>query len=194
MTRDEVLRALRAPPPPVLEPPPSDWEDGPADRRAAVLVPLVDRDDGFTVIFGQRSRTLKRHAGEVSFPGGRIEPGEDEVAAALREAEEEVGLDPARVEIVARLDSYRAGSGYAIAPHVGLVAPPLVLVPDGVEIEEVFEVPLRFLLDPANHRRESMHWRGVDRWYSVFEYGPRTIWGATATVLVNLLRILRGER
>ena len=194
MTRDEVLRALRAMPPPVLKPPPSDWKNGPADRRAAVLVPLVDRADGLTVVFGQRSKALKRHAGEVSFPGGRIEPGEDEVDAALREAEEEVGLDPARVEIVARLDTHRAGSGYAIAPHVGLVAPPLALIPDGTEIEDVFEVPLRFLLDPANHRRESMCWHGADRWYSVFEYGSHTIWGATATVLMNLLQVLRRER
>ncbi|MBC6440902.1 MAG: CoA pyrophosphatase [Rhodospirillales bacterium] len=181
-------------PAPRLEAPRSDWEDGPAERRAAVLVPLVMHDDGLTVLFGQRSKALKRHAGEVAFPGGRIESGEGEVQAALREAEEEVGLVPAQVEVVARLDTHRAGSGYVIAPHVGFVAPPLALVPDGTEIEDVFEVPLGFLLDPANHRRESIYWRGADRWYSVFEYGPRYIWGATATVLVNLLEVLRGER
>lgn len=194
MTRDEVLRALRASPPPLLEPPSPDREDGPAVRRAAVLVPLVDRAGGFTVVFGRRSRALKRHAGEVCFPGGRIEAGEDEADAALREAEEEVGLDPARVEIVARLDSCRAGSGYAIAPHVGLVRPPVILAPDGAEIEEAFEAPLRFLLDPANRRRETMRWRGAESRASVFEVGPRVIWGATAAMLENLLRILRGER
>ncbi|MBN34517.1 MAG: coenzyme A pyrophosphatase [Rhodospirillaceae bacterium] len=180
--------------PPVIEPPLSDWEEGEAHRRAAVLVPLVDHDDGLTVIFGQRSKALRRHAGEVAFPGGRIEEGEDEIGAALREAEEEVGLRPEQVRIVARLDTHRAGSGFAMAPHVGLVGPPVDLVPDGVEIEEAFEVPLSFLLDPDNHRRESLFWRGADRWYSVFEYGPRYIWGATATVLVNLLQVLRGER
>jgi 8-oxo-dGTP pyrophosphatase MutT (NUDIX family) len=194
MTRDEVLAVLRAMAPPSLDPPKSDWEDGPAERRAAVLVPLVDHPEGLTVIFGQRSKSLRRHAGEVSFPGGRIEPGEDEITAALREAQEEVSLDPSQVQIVGRLDTHRAGSGYAMAPHIGLVTPPLALMPDGVEIEEVFEVPLTFLLEPGNHRRESLYWRGAERWYSVFEYGPHYIWGATATVLVNLLEILRKER
>lgn len=194
MTRDEVLAILRTMPAPRLDPPLSDWEDGPAERKAAVLVPLVDRMEGLTVIFGQRSKSLRRHAGEVSFPGGRIEQGEDEVSAALREAQEEVALDPRQVEIICRLDTHRAGSGFAMAPHVGLVTPPIDLVPDGTEIEEVFEVPLLFLLEPGNHRRESLHWRGAERWYSVFEYGPHYIWGATATVLVNLLEILRKER
>ncbi len=194
MTRDEVLDVLRVMAPPRLETPSSDWEDSPASRRAAVLVPLVDRTDGFTVIFGQRSKALRRHAGEVSFPGGRIEPGEDEIAAALREAQEEVALDPGRVEIVGRLDTHRASSGYAMAPHVGLVMPPIDLVPDGIEIEEVFEVPMTFLLEPRNHRRESLYWRGAERWYSVFEYGPHYIWGVTAAILVNLLEILRKER
>ena len=194
MTRDMVLGALARSGPPVLEAPPSDWEDGPPERRAAVLVPLVDRVAGLTVVFGRRSAALRRHAGEVAFPGGRIEEGEDEVAAALREAHEEVGLDPARVQVLCRLDTHRAGSGYAMAPHVGLVRPPLDLVPDGTEIEEVFEVPLAYLLDPANHERRCMVWRGACRWYSVFAYGQRTIWGATATVLVNLVEVLRGER
>jgi 8-oxo-dGTP pyrophosphatase MutT (NUDIX family) len=193
MTRDEVVGVLAAMRAPVLDPPPSDWEDGPPLRRAAVLVPLVDRPGGLTVLFCQRSHNLARHAGEVSFPGGRIEEGESEVEAALREAEEEIALDPSRVAIHARLDTHRAGSGYAIAPLVGLVTPPIVLKPDGIEVDEAFEVPLDFLLEPSSHRRESMFWRGADRWYSVFEYGPRYIWGATATVLVNLLRVLRGE-
>ncbi|MBT5434071.1 MAG: CoA pyrophosphatase [Alphaproteobacteria bacterium] len=193
MTRDEVLNALRTMAPPVMAAPPSDWEDDPPERRAAVLIPLVDYDEGLTVVFGQRSKALRTHAGEVSFPGGRIEAGEGEVEAALREAEEEVGLDPARVRILARLNTHRAGSGFTMAPHVGLVTPPIDLVPDGTEIEDVFEVPLSFLLDPVNHRRESMYWRGADRWYSVFEYGPRYIWGATATVMVNLLQVLRRE-
>ena len=194
MTTPDVIAILRAMAPPVLEAPPSDWEEGPPVNRAAVLVPLVDHPEGMTVLFCQRSRHLRRHAGEVSFPGGRIEEGESEIEAALREAAEEIGLDPATVAIHGRLDTHRAGSGYAMAPVVGIVTPPLRLRPDGVEVDEAFEVPLGFLLDPANHKRETMFWRGADRWYHVWEFGPRYIWGATAMVLLNLLQVLRGER
>lgn len=194
MTGEDVLGLLRTMPDPVMEPPPSDWEEGPPHRRAAVLVPLVLHPEGLTVIFCQRSKDLRRHAGEVSFPGGRIEPGEDEAAAALRETEEETGLDPARFTILGRLDTHRAGSGFSIAPVVGVIEPPVAFTPDGYEIAEVFEVPLGFLLEPANHRSETMFWRGADRRYSVWEFGDRYIWGATATVLLNLLQVLRGER
>ncbi len=195
MTPVEVLTALRRMPQAKIEPPQPTWTEGPVRRAAAVLIPLVDRrEDSMTVIFGQRSSTLVHHAGEVSFPGGRIEAGEDEATAALREAREEIGLDSARVKVLCRLDTQRAGSGYSIAPLVGLVTPPAALHPDGVEIVEAFEVPLGFLLDPGNHRRASMVWRGERRWYSLFEYGSRTIWGATATIVVNLVEVLRGER
>ena len=194
MTAEDVLGLLSAMPVPVMEAPPSDWEEGPALRRAAVLVPLVLHPEGLTVVFCQRSRHLRRHAGEVSFPGGRIEEGEDEVAAALRETQEEIGLDPAAFTILGRLDTHRAGSGYSIAPVVAVMAPPVVFRPDRSEIDEAFEVPLGFLLDPANHRRETMFWRGADRWYHVWEFGDRYIWGATATVLLNLLQVLREER
>ena len=194
MNGDDVLGRLRLMPDPVMEAPPSDWEDGPALRRAAVLVPLVLHPEGLTVVFCQRSKLLRRHAGEVSFPGGRIEEGEDEVTAALREAREEIGLDPASVTILGRLDTHRAGSGYSIAPVVGVLAPPVVFHPDRVEIDEAFEVPLGFLLEPGNHRQETMFWRGADRAYNVWEFGDRYIWGATATVLLNLLRVLRAER
>ncbi len=194
MTTAEVLEALGRMPPPLLEAPHSDWAEGPPRRAAAVLVPLVDRPGGITVIFGQRSRRVVRHAGEVSFPGGRIEEGEDEPGAALREAREEIALEPERVTMVARLDTQRAGSGYSIAPFVGLVTPPLALKPDGHEIESVFEVPLSFLLDPANRGRQSMVWQGRERFYHVFAYGPRTIWGATATIVVNLVEVLKRQR
>lgn len=194
LSGEEALGRLKTLPPPVIEPPASDWEEGPALNRAAVLVPLVTHPEALTVLFCQRARHLRRHAGEVSFPGGRIEQGEDETGAALREAREEIGLDPAAVTILGRLDTHRAGSGYSIAPIVGLVRPPLVLQPDMSEIDEAFEVPLGFLLDPAHHRREAMFWRGADRWYHVWEFGDRYIWGATATVLLNLLQVLRGER
>ena len=194
MTPSEVLGALERMPAPHLEPPHHDWADGPVRRAAAVLIPLVDRKDGMTVIFGQRSKSLTRHAGEVSFPGGRIEDGEEETTAALREAREEMGLDPSRVRVIRRLDTQRAGSGYSIAPLVGLITPPMDLSPDCIEIEDIFEVPLAFLLDPANHGRASIFWRGAVRCYSVFEYDSRTIWGATATIVVNLVEVLRGER
>ena len=190
MTRDETLTALAAMAPPLLVP--AAREGIAAGRRAAVLVALVDRACGLNLLFARRSMALKRHAGEVSFPGGRIEAGESEQEAALREAREEVGLDPAQVRLLGRLDSHLAGSGYVMAPHVGLATPPLALAPDGAEIEEVFEVPLTFLLDNANHRRESMRWRGRCHSYSVIDYGRHRIWGATAAVVVNLLRVLRG--
>jgi 8-oxo-dGTP pyrophosphatase MutT (NUDIX family) len=193
MTRDAVIDALKTAPAPVLDVPPSDWEPEPASKQAAVLVPLVDYREGMSIVFGQKADNLRTHAGQISFPGGRIEPGDDdEVAAALREAQEEVGIDPDRVEIVGRLNTHRAGSGYAIAPVVGIVEPPVTLRPDGVEVIDAFEVPLDFLIDPRNHRRESMFWRGADRWYSVFEYQDRYIWGATAAILVNLVAVLRG--
>lgn len=194
MGSDEVLAILGSLPPPVLEAPDNDWDLDPPTRRAAVLVPIVVHPEGFTVLFCQRSKNLRRHAGEVAFPGGRIEDGEEEVDAALREAEEEVGLDPATVTVLGRLDTHRAGSGFQIAPIVGLVRPPLALRPDGIEVDDAFEVPLGFLVDPAHHRRESIFWRGRDRWYSVWEFGDRYIWGATATVLLNLVEVLRGER
>jgi len=194
MTGDDVLGRLRFMPDPVMEAPPSDWEEGPPLRRAAVLVPLVLHPEGLTIVFCQRSKMLKRHAGEVSFPGGRIEEGEDEVTAALRETQEEIGLDPAAITILGRLDTHRAGSGYSIAPVVGVMTPPVIFTPDRIEIDEAFEVPLGFLLAPGNHRRETMFWRGADRSYDVWEFGDRYIWGATATVLLNLLQVLREER
>ncbi len=158
---------------------------------AAVLVPLVEHDEGMTVLLIQRADTLNRHAGQISFPGGRYEETDRTVvAAALRETEEEVGLSADRIEVVGRLDDYVTGTGFVVAPVVGLIRPPYTAVPDPMEVADVFEVPLRFFLDPANHHRESRMFRGVERRFYAMPYKDRYIWGATAAMLVNLYEVL----
>lgn len=161
---------------------------------AAVLVPVVMRDTGPTLLLTQRTAHLKDHAGQVSFPGGRCEP-EDPTpeATALREAEEEVGLDPAQVEILGRLPEYRTGTGFVITPVVGLVTPPLNLKLDDFEVAEVFEPPLDFLLDAANHQRQSIEVRGQRHEYWAMPWQGYFIWGATAGMLVSLRRLLFAE-
>jgi len=158
---------------------------------AAVLVPIVDHPPGLTVIFTRRTSQLKAHSGQVSFPGGRAEP-EDPTPefTALREAQEEIGLAIERVEVLARLPDYHTRTGFRVTPVVGVVTPPLALTPDPREVEEVFEVPLAFLLDPANHRRETRELQGRTVGYYVMRYGTHTIWGATAGMLMNLYRHL----
>ena len=158
--------------------------------EAAVLVPVTDRAEP-GVILTERTRTLRRHAGQIAFPGGRIDPGEDAVAAALREAEEEVAMPPAAVAVVGALGPYRTGTGYRIAPVVGVVPPDLPLVPAEAEVASVFEVPLAFLLDPANQREASAVLDGIERRFFEIVWGERRIWGATAALLVNLSRRLR---
>jgi 8-oxo-dGTP pyrophosphatase MutT (NUDIX family) len=162
-----------------------------AATAAAVLVPIVDHPSGLTVIFTQRTSHLKAHSGQVSFPGGRAEP-EDPTPefTALREAQEEIGLPMERVEVLARLPEYHTRTGFRVTPVVGLLEPPVELAPDPREVEEVFEVPLAFLLDPANHRRETRVLQGRSVAYYVMRYEKRTIWGATAGMLVNLYRHL----
>lgn len=162
-------------------------------RPAAVLVPLVERKDGMTVLLTRRTDHLYRHAGQISFPGGIIEEhDEDAVAAALRETEEEVGLPPAHVEVVGQIDEYQTGTGFSITPVVGLVRPGFTVAPDEFEVAEVFEVPLDFLMDPANHKRHRMTWKGRERVYYAMPYRNYYIWGATAGMLVNLSEKIRG--
>jgi 8-oxo-dGTP pyrophosphatase MutT (NUDIX family) len=165
--------------------------ESPTVTPAAVLVPIVDHPSGLTVIFTQRTSHLKAHSGQVSFPGGRAEPGDPTPEfTALREAQEEIGLALERVEVLARLPEYNTRTGFRVTPIVGLLTPPVALAPDPREVEEVFEVPLAFLLDPRNHQRETRELQGRTVAYYVMRYGSHTIWGATAGMLVNLYRHL----
>jgi 8-oxo-dGTP pyrophosphatase MutT (NUDIX family) len=158
---------------------------------AAVLIPVVARPEGLTVLFTQRTTHLKSHSGQVSFPGGRAEPGDASAEfTALREAEEEIGLPAERVEILARLPDYHTRTGFRVTPVIGLVEAPLELAPDPREVEEIFEVPLAFLLDERNQQRRTREFRGESVGFYVFEYQNRTIWGATAGMLVNLYKML----
>ena len=165
----------------------------PADGAtlAAVLVPLVTHADGLTVILTQRTDHLNDHAGQISFPGGRIEPGDDHPAAtALRETEEEIGLAIDRIEVVGRLGLHDIASGFAVVPVIGLVAPPIAYTLDAFEVAEAFEVPLAFLLDPANRQIGQIEYRGRMRDYFFFDYNGRIIWGATARMIVDLAETL----
>lgn len=158
---------------------------------AAVLVPLIERPEGLTVLLTQRTAHLHDHAGQISFPGGRIEPDDpDPEAAALREAAEEVGIEAARVELIGRLDFYVTGTGFEVVPIVGLLEPQEAYRPDPFEVAEVFEVPLSFVVDPANHRRDKHLRNGVERHFYVLPFEQRFIWGATAGMLVNLAEVL----
>jgi len=157
-----------------------------APRPAAVLVPVVVRET-LTVLLTQRTAHLSTHAGQISFPGGRVD-AEDEtpVHAALREAEEEIGLDRRFVEPLGFLDSYRTGTGYRIMPVVALVAAEHTLALNSDEVDAAFEVPLAFLMNPANHQRHEREWRGRQRAFYAMPFGERYIWGATAGMIVNM--------
>ncbi len=155
-------------------------------RAAAVLVPVIARTR-LTVLFTLRTQHLKAHAGQVSFPGGKVEAADaSPLDTALREAQEEIGLDRRLVEPLGFLDTYRTGTGYAIAPLVALVDPAYTITPDPNEVADVFEVPLAFLMEPANARLETRFWRGADRRYYALTYDARDIWGATAGMLKNM--------
>jgi len=157
-----------------------------------VLVPIVNRPAGLQILLTERSLDLPDHPGQISFPGGRVEPQDpDDAAAALREAQEEIGLDPARVEILGELTTYETVTGYRVAPVVGWVEPPFELRLDAKEVASAFEVPLAFLLDPANHLRHFRMLGELRRDYWAMPYGERYIWGATAAMLLILERTLK---
>jgi 8-oxo-dGTP pyrophosphatase MutT (NUDIX family) len=161
-------------------------------KPAAVLVPLLRRPSGLSILLTRRTTSLPDHAGQICFPGGRIAAQDPSASgAALREAEEEVGLAPTGIALTAELDAYHTRTGYAVTPLVGVVDAPEAFRPDPCEVAEVFEVPLPFVVDPANRETHSLTVRGTARHYHVFVYGPHYIWGATAGMLVNLAEVLR---
>ena len=168
------------------------FNEGVRVTDAAVLVPLVDRGGAIKVLFTQRTAHLSDHAGQISFPGGRVEAadaGREETA--LRETEEEIGLPRARIALIGRLPDYEIPSGFRITPVVGWIEPPFDLRPDPFEVAEIFEAPLGYFLDPGNYQRRQYHFRGRHRHYMAIPYEGRYIWGATAGMLYNLCRMLK---
>lgn len=164
-----------------------DAKDG---TPAAVLVAITDRPEP-GVILTVRREHLRTHAGQVAFPGGRIDPGEDAVTAALREAHEEILLEPAAVEVIGTADPYRTVTDYLVTPVVGVIPPDLPLEPHEHEVADWFEVPLAFILDPANQQRRSALFQGLERHYYEIDWNGCRIWGATAAMIVNLARRLK---
>lgn len=182
-----ALAAARAEPPLVGDYP--ELRTG-ASHEAAVLMAVTDRVEP-GLLLTVRRENLRTHAGQIAFPGGRLDQGEDAVSAALREAHEEILLEPASVDLVGTLDPYRTITGYLVTPVLGVVAPDLPLAPHEHEVADVFEAPLAFVLDAANQRRVSALLQGRARHYYEIDWNGRRIWGATAAMIVNLSRRLQ---
>ena len=198
--RDRIIAAFDGPgisPEPAVAGP--DWLHLPPDGEdstktytpAAVLVPLIDHSQGMTVLLTRRTDHLNSHAGQISFPGGRMEKADaTPEITALRETEEEIGLGPDFIHVVGRLGVRETGTGYKVVPVIGLIDPPMDLVPDPTEVAEIFEVPLDFVLDPTNHRYETRVISGVERQFYVVPYKDYYIWGLTARLLVSLAGVI----
>jgi 8-oxo-dGTP pyrophosphatase MutT (NUDIX family) len=161
----------------------------PVIRPAAVLIAVTDRPEP-GVILTHRPETMRAHPGQVAFPGGKLDPGEDAVAAALREAHEELAIDPSQVRVVGASDRFITGTGYDVTPVLALVPPDLPIVPNPLEVASWFEAPLGFVLDPANHAHKQKEWFGRMRPYIEIEWQGHLIWGITAALIANLARRL----
>jgi 8-oxo-dGTP pyrophosphatase MutT (NUDIX family) len=167
------------------------WRKPEEIRAAAVLVPIVAHDDALTLLLTRRTAHLSDHAGQISFPGGRVEAGDASARhTALRETAEEIGVAPERVEVLGYLPEYVTVTGYRVTPVVGLITPPLELRLDEFEVAEVFEMPLAVLLDAANHQRNRVIHEGIERCYYALPCGRHYVWGATAGMLMNLYAYL----
>jgi 8-oxo-dGTP pyrophosphatase MutT (NUDIX family) len=173
-----------------------DAEFAIGDRRtpAAVLIAVTDEADNPQVILTQRPNDMRDHPGQVAFPGGKIDPGEDAIAAALREAEEELALPRSAVRIIGASDPYITGTGFVVTPVLGIVPPGLELIPSPTEVAAWFEAPLELLLDPANWRSNEVFWRGAMRRYLEMDYNGFRIWGVTAAIIANLSRRIALEK
>jgi 8-oxo-dGTP pyrophosphatase MutT (NUDIX family) len=157
-------------------------------KASAVLVAMLERDGALHVLLTERDAGLSKHAGQIAFPGGRMDEGETAFQAALREAEEETGLPPSHVDVVGFLDGYLTVTGFFVVPVVAMLRDGFVLRPRAGEVASIFDVPLSYFLDDANRQLHSREWNGLTRHYNVYTYGDRYIWGATAGMLKNLAR------
>ena len=196
--RTLAARRLHAAAPPVpafsdddLNPTARMIPENEAPKPAAVLVPLVPRSDGLHLLLTERQPYLRRHAGQIAFPGGRVDDTDrDAVAAALRETEEETGIGRSFIEPLGFLDTYLTSTNYRVVPVVAFIRPGFTLNPQEAEVKDIFEVPLAFLMDPAHHARHSRDWQGHTRYYYAMPWQGRYIWGATAGMIRNLYRLM----
>jgi len=191
--RQRLDPAWRRPDGDIGDPPdPRTFERAAANPRpAAVLVPILARKPEVTLLLTERAASLRQHSGQIAFPGGKLDAGENALQAALREAHEEVGLDPGEVAPIGELESYFTGTGFQIVPVVAIVAPEAHLTINTSEVADAFEVPLSFLLDQRNHQVHSREWQGTQRSFYAMPYGERYIWGATAAIIRRLYERLR---
>ena len=160
-------------------------------KASAVLVPIVERGADLSILLTKRSKKLKSHSGQVSFPGGRCDDDDlHAMATALRESREEINLPARNVEVIGAMEDYETVTGFSVAPVVGFVDPDFKIIPEKSEVEEVFEVPLDFVLDQRNHKIETVFWNGADRHYYAFPHDKHKIWGATAAMLVRFAKLV----